>query len=264
MDWNGSSVKPPLFEDEGALHIGKGRFLLSMSNGEAKEMSGWRRWVLIIAAVVIVIATVVYATFLIGHQRNSIPHKWHLERSFGCSLAVISNELDIPISDWIDQGNGVYELKKPCKASGISYKLRLHFDTAGRMNGLAYTADYKAGKNKAASDIYKAADDLGLDGYDAETDSYVDLTKSYLKKYFRNNKVLDVRFTHQYARKKNELDTNESYLRIVESEPGWEGLVHGYLTNPARIYETRSIEYTPETERVLIHIIYQIEPQRES
>lgn len=262
MDWNGSCVKPPAFEDEGALHVGKGRFLLSMSGNETKTVSGRLRKVLIIAAVVVVIAVLVFTTLLIGHQRKNIPYKWQLERSFGCTLEVISGELEIPISDWIDQGSGVYELNEPCKASGISYKLRLRFDADGRMNGLEYTANYKAKRNKAAFDIYKAAEDLGLDGYDAETDSYVKLAPLYLRKHFANNKALDTSFTHQHGRTKDELDCNESYLRIVESDLDWEGSLHGYLTNPAAIYETRRIEYTPETESVLIHIDYQIEPQR--
>ena len=102
---------------------------------------------------------------------------------------------------------------------------------------------------------------MGLDGFNAEIDGYIELKPSYLREYFSNHQSFDTSFIHQHSRTKDELDTNESYLRLVESDPDWEGSLYGYLTNPAAIYETRKIEYTPESESVLIHLVYQIQPQ---
>ena len=263
MDWNGGIVRPPSFEDEGALHIGKGRFLLSMSGDkDSKQVSTRTKVLLAIVAAVMVVTALIITVLLVGHQPNSIPFRWNLRELLGSDLRTISSELKVAESDWVQQAEGVYQLNEPLKVSGISYKLLLNFDTNAKLQGFEYIADYQADSGKAASDIYKAATDLRIQAYDPTGIENVELNTLSLRKYFQKNSILDVRVTNGFARQNSEENLAEKYLRAVEADPAWPGLLHGYLVQPATVYENIHVGYTPDTESVLIHITYQIEPQR--
>ena len=265
MDWNGGVVKPPSFEDEGALHVGKGRFLLSMSGDKGtKKVSSRTKVILSVIAVVVVLAALIITVLLAGHHPNSIPYKWNLSELLGTELETISSELKVPVSDWIQEGNGLFALKEHLEVSGISYKLLLNFDANAKLQGFEYIADYKADSAKAASDIYKATTDLRINGYGPSGTEEVELTASSLRRHFKQNKVLDVNASNGYARKSNEVNATEQYLKAVETDPSWPGLLHGYLVKPAILYQDIHVGYTPETESVLIHIVFKIEQQREN
>jgi len=263
MDWNGSVVKPPAFENEGALHIGKGRFLLSMSGDRGgKALSTRAKIILAILAAVVVVAALVVTSLLAGHQANSIPYRLTLRNLLGSGLRTISQELGVAETDWTQQGDGTFLLNDAVKVSGISYKLRLHFDSNAKLEAFEYTADYQANSSKAASDLYKAAVDLRIEGELSDTLEGVEPKTPSLRKYFKQNKPMDASVSSTSSHQSSDTDTVGQYLKEVEASPDWPGLLHGYIVQPARVYEDINVGYAPDTESVLIHIICQIEPQR--
>ena len=259
-DWNGSVVKPPSFEDEGALHIGKGRFLLSMSGDrEGKAVSARTKVLLAILAIVVVAAALIATTLLIGHQRNSITYQAELGELFGCTLETVAAELKIPVSAWIKTEEKIYKLNTPCEICGISYELFLHFDANAMMMGFEYVADYKANAKRAASDIYKARIDSGIQDRNPIGDENVEVSVALLRKHFKQGNALEELRTE---RKGYGSDSVKEYLRVLEADPEWPGKLHGYVVKRAEIYEDVYVRYTPETESVLIRISRTIEQIR--
>ena len=109
---------------------------------------------------------------------------------------------------------------------------------------------------------YKAAVDLRIEGELSDTLEGVEPKTPSLRKYFKQNKPMDASVSSTSSHQSSDTDTVGQYLKEVEAGADWPGLLHGYIVQPARVYEDIHVGYTPETESVLIHIICQIEPQR--
>ena len=265
MDWNGSVVKPPAFEDEGALHVGKGRFMLFMSGEKKGEQGSTRkRWVLVAIALVAVIVTIIVTTLLIGHQANQMPYKTKLSLSIGSDFETVIQELELPQTAWTETEKGIYQLNEPCKLSGVSFDLQLTFDEDGRLNGYAYMAEYQAGYKKAAADLYKIGIDLNVKAYQQEAVQQADLGKGALKTQFAQGQPLVLNTTSANAYENVGDDPVGKYLDDLEAAEDWPGRVGDYVVKQAINYYDIHMEYTPETETVLIHITSTVEPEREN
>ena len=264
MDWNGSVVKPPAFEDEGALHVGKGRFMLFMSGDKKDKTTTTRkRWFLVAIAMVVLVTTVLLTTVLIGHQANQMPYKTKLSLSLGSDFATVTQQLDLPQTAWTETEAGVYRLNQSCKLSGVPFELEMTFDEDGRLNGYAYTAEYQADYKKAASDLYKIAIDLNVKAYQPEDATVADLRKSTLKSQFAQGQPFVLNTTLGNAYENVGDDPVGKYLDDLEAAEDWPGRVGDYVVKHAVKYYDIHMEYTPETEKVSIHITCTVEPERE-
>ena len=263
MDWNGSVVKPPSFEDEGALHIGKGKFLLFMSGANNdKTISARKRLIVTIIAVALVVSALLITTLLVGHQANQMPYETKLSLLLGSDLPTVTEQLELSQSEWTEKEKGVYQLNQPCKLSGVPFKLQLNFDQNGRMNGYSYKAEYDADYKKAALDLYKIAIDLNVLAYLPDDAPETDLRKSALKNQFNQGTPLILNVTSANTYENLGDDPVGKYLDDLEAAEDWPGRVGDYIVRQAVSYYEIRMEYTPETESVLIHIICQIEPER--
>ena len=262
-DWTGSVVRPPAFEDEGALHMGKGKFILSVSGDEdAGKVSVKKKWIMAIVAVAVVVMAIVLTSALSGHQANTMPYEHKLMNLLGSTLEDVSKTLKLSEADWTEREDSVFVLNKACKMSGISYQLSIQFDEEQRLKGYEYVAAYEAGTEKAASDISKAVVDLHVQSYDLEGAENVRLTKSGLTGWFEEKKNLDVSATSMHTRSSDANDPVRIYLEELESKADWPGLLHGYLLQPAVVYHDIAIQYTPADNLVVIRISHQVEPER--
>lgn len=263
MDRFGSVVKPPAFEDEGALHVGKGRFMLFMSGEENGESTSARkRWVLVTIALVAVIVTVVLTTLLVGHQANQMPYKSKLTLSLGNEFTTVTQGLKLPETAWTEVEPGIYHLNDPCKLSGVPFKLQITFDKDGRLNGYAYTAEYQADYKKAAADLYKIAIDLNVKYYQQGKVQENDMQKSTLKSQFLQGKPFVLNATSANVYENVGDDPVGKYLDDLENAEDWAGRVGNYIVKQAVQYYDIHMEYAPETETVTIHITCTIEPER--
>lgn len=255
------SVKPPMFEDEGALHYSRGKFLLSISGVKKdKQVSERVRNIAIVSAVVVVIAILVIATILAGHQANRVPYEIQLRESLGQPIENVAKNMELDIGDFEQVSPGVYSLKDGCRLSGVPFSITLHFgEKDALLNGFEYLAEYDAGISKAASDLYKIAIDLRMDITKPEGLDGIKLTRGGLKDHFKNN-ALSVQYSSNFTPFAG--NSAEQYLRQLEASEDWEGRVGEYLTKNAVYYEDIDVKYTPESERVYIRIAYVIEPDR--
>lgn len=255
------SVKPPIFEDEGALHYTWGKFLLSVSGVKKdKQISEKRRNIVIVSVVVVVIAMLVAATVLAGHQANRVPYEYQLRESLGQPLETVIQNMELGMDDLQMLSPGVYSVKGGCRLSGVPFELKLYFgENDALLNGFEYLAEYDAGVAKAASDLYKIGIDLRMDVTKPSGLDGIKLTRAGLKNHFEND-ALSVQQSSNFTSFAG--DSVEQYLRQLEASENWEGRVGEYLTKNAILYEDVDMQYTPENERVYIQISYVIEPDR--
>lgn len=255
------SVKPPMFEDEGALHIARGKFILSVSGVKKdKQVSERVRNIAIVSAVIVVIALLAVATLLAGHQANRVPFEIQLRESLGQPLETVAENMDLKLDDFEQLSPGVYSVKDGCRLSGVPFGITLYFsENNALLSGFEYLAQYDASAGKAASDLYKIAIDLRLDKSESDVLEGIKLTRSGLIDYFKNN-ALSVQHSNNVTSFAG--DSANLYLRQLEEQEGWEGRVGDYLVKKAVLYEDVDIQYSQETEKVYIQIAYVIEPDR--
>lgn len=256
MDWNGSVVKPPSFEDEGALHVGKGRFLLFMSgDDESRKLSSQAQLILAVVAIVIVLAVLISAFTLSKPKSNGIPHRIMLGELMGSTLEQVSNGLNVSSTDWNQLDDGVFELNKPCGMGGVPFKLQLHFDGKQKLESFEYIAEYTVESKKAVIDVSEVMAELHLEAADAG--------KTSIRQCLEEGEPLNA--TSVWKHERTEMNhTVRKYLEEVESDSEWPGLLHGYLVASAVIYQDFHAEYTPSKQSVRIHINYSIEPERKN
>lgn len=254
------SVKPPMFEDEGALHIAKGKFILSVSGVHRdKQISERVRNIVIVSAVVVVIALLLVTTLLAGHQANRLPYEFQLRESLGQPIETVAKNMELSVDDFEQLSPGIYSVKGGCKLSGVPLKLTLYFSDGLLLNSFEYLSEYEAGIGKAASDLYKIAIDLRLDKTKPEELEGIKLSAGGLRKYFQNN-ALSVQSSSVFTSYAGE--SVRQYMGQLEASENWEGRVGEYLTKNAVLYEDVDIQYAPENEKVYIRIGYVIEPDR--
>lgn len=255
------NVKPPMFEDEGALHYTWGKFILSVSGVEKKkEVTQKARNIAIVSAVVVVIALLVLATIIAGHQANSMPYKHLLSESIGQPLEAIAADLELSVDTFEQQQPGVYTVKEGCELSGIPFGITLYFGENAELTGFTYLTEYKANVNKAATDLYKLAIDFRVNSLAQEELADADLTVRGLKKQFADGEFA-LRVEHNSSPTYSESQVYK-YLRQAEASENWPGRVGTYVTVSAMLYEDIVMCYTPETEMVSVEVSYSVEPDR--
>lgn len=254
-------VKAPCFENEGALHMTSGKFILSISGVQKKwEATEKRKKIAMIVAVCVVLTVLIVATLIAGHQANSMPYEYLLSESIGQPLEAVADNLKLSEDAFEQLQPGVYTIKEGCKLSGIPFAVALKFGEDAELIGFTYLAEYKAGVNKAASDLYKLAIDLRLKRLAQDALADTDLTMHGLKKQFADGEFA-LRVEHNSSPTYSESQVYK-YLRQVEASGNWPGRVGEYVTVNAMVYEDIDLRYTPETETVYVQVAYTIEPDR--
>ena len=254
-------VKAPYFENEGALHMTRGKFILSISGVQKKwEATEKTKKIAMIAAVCLVFGVLVAATLIAGHQANSMPYEYLLSESIGQPLEAVSASLELSTDAFEQLQPGVYTVKDGCKLSGIPFGITLYFGENAELTGFTYLAEYEAGANKAASDLYKLGIDFRLKQLAQEELANSDLTVRGLKAQFAEGKFV-LRVEHNSSPTYSESQVYK-YLRQIEASENWPGRVGEYVTANAMLYKDVELRYTPETETVYVQISYCIEPDR--
>ncbi len=254
-------VKSPYFENEGALHMTRGKFILSVSGVQKKwEATEKTKKIAIVAAVCVVLLLLAAATLIAGHQANSMPYKYLLSESVGQPLEAVAASLELSVDAFEQLQPGVYTVKDGCKLSGIPFGITLCFGENAELTGFTYLAEYEAGAGKAASDLYKLAIDFQLKRLAQEQLADTDLTARGIKKQFETGEFA-LRIEHNASPTYSESQVYK-YLRQVEASENWPGRVGEYVTVNAMLYEDIELCYTPETETVYVQVAYSIEPDR--
>lgn len=257
------SVKPPMFEDEGALHYSRGKFILSVSGVQKdKQVSERARNIAIVSAVIVVIAILAITTVLAGKEPTNIPYEIELRSAIGQPMENALVNAGLKSAKLTETAAGVYTVEEDIKVDGIPFDLQLYVDD-GALCGFAYTAEYEADAKKAAKDIYNILVDLRIDSYTLEDGAEpIAVNKKVLRNHLEEGKDLLIE-NGMNVTPSELVGALRSYLQTLETSENWEGSVHGYLVRPAQVYMDRSVAYEQHTNTVKMQISYMVEVQRD-
>ena len=254
-------VKAPCFENEGAVHMTRGKFILSVSGVQKRwEATEKSKRIAVITAVCVVILALIAATFLAGHQANTMPYQYRLSELIGQPLEAVATDLELGTDAFEQVQSGVYRIKDGCTLSGIPFEITLRFGENGELIGFTYLAEYEAGAGKAASDLYKLAIDFGLKKLAQEQLADTDLSARGIKKQFETGEF-SLRITHDSSPSYSESQAYK-YLRQVEASETWPGRIGEYVTASAMLYEDIDLQYVAEKQTVHVQVAYTVEPDR--
>lgn len=255
-------VKPPFFTDEGAMHLGHGKFILPVfAPGTAKEASPKAKNVLTVAVCAVIVLCLVAAIVLSYQEPLGLPMQSEVLESLGKPLPEVAELLDVPVEGMQQVEPGLYRIVAAGKLKGITFDILLQFEpNEGLLRNYGYEArcDANAAKaDKALNTITKA---LALEEDTLEDESFSGTAKRQLEMH----RTDDGGFTADATLSGTSLPAAalSEYMDYLESADYYEGRVGKYLVKNAMYYEELQIVYDPEQEELAIELWCTIETDR--
>lgn len=253
------TVGGPVLQHDGAVQTGRGKYRLQfLGSDNPKEIT--RN--VVIAAVVVLLAIIVFATVLGGKQPKNPPYEVELRNAISQSLDEAALKVGVKTSEMTETEPGVYRSNKQIKLDGVIFDLYF-YEEKGKLSGFAYIADYQADKKQAAKDICDTFINLGMTSFAPEGEEHtVEINLKYLKEELAKDQVLRIWRTSN-LRTDIANDPVNMYMKELEESEDWEGRVGEYLVRKAELYLDEGCEYDPKTQNLKLVLSYRIEPLRE-
>lgn len=254
-------VKPPFFYNEGAMHFGRGKFILPVFGpGAAKEATAKTKKIMIIAACIFVAVFLIVATML-GYQKMAdMPLRQELLKSIGKPIADVAAQLEVSQEEMTQIEPGLYRIPAGCKYAGVTFDILFQFEeNEGLLRSFGYEASYKADATQSAKNIAAIAKVLSVEEMNLSNETVLETSEKQLKKYFTDVGAITTDQT---------LDPNpgyhvvSDYIDHLESADYYEGRIGEYLVKNAIYYEDLHIAYEPDTEAVAIKLWCAIDADR--
>lgn len=255
-------VKPPLFENEGALHLGRGMFVLSVAGpGASKEATHQVKQFIAIAVGVAIVAAFIIAFLLSYQEPYGLPMQKEVLESMGKPIAEVAAHLDVPVDRMQQIEPGLYRIPAAGKHKGITFDILLQFEEhEGLLRNYGYEAKYAADAAKAAKDIAKITKALAVDEITLADATTLGTGKGQLEKRITDKGA----FTADASRGGSVLPVTAltEYLAHLEAADYYEGRSGEYLVKRAMYYEDLHIAYEPESETLTMKLWCTIETDR--
>lgn len=255
-------VKPPFFVNEGAMHLGRGVFVLPFAGpGASKEATHRAKQFIAIAVGVVVLAAFLITILLSYQEPYGLPLQKKVLESMGKPLAEVAAHLDVPEDRMQQIEPGLYRVPAAGKHKGITFDILLQFEEhEGLLRNYGYEAKYEADAAKAAKDIAKITKALAVDEITLADATLSGTEKSQLEKHITDSGT----FIADATRGGSILPVTEltEYLAYLEAADYYEGRSGEYLIKRAMYYEDLHIVYESESETLTMKLWCTIETDR--
>lgn len=255
-------VKPPFFMNEGAMHLGRGRFILPVAGpGVSKEASHRTKGIIAIATVVVVVVVFVIAFLLSYQEPYGLPMQKDILESVGKPISEVAAHLEVSVDSMQQIEPGLYRIPAACKHKGIILDILLEFEEhEGLLRNYGYEAQYSASKAKATRDVNAIKSALAIDDKTSKTESVGGTARRELEMHSTDSGA----FVAEATLNGTILSTTAlaEYMDYLESAEYYEGRSGEYLVKKAMYYEQLHIAYEPELEELSIKLWCTIETDR--
>ena len=265
MDLDRNTAPRNPFFNEGAMYVGKGRFLLPiLSSSEEKKLTKKAKVIFGSVISIIAVGIVVLACWL-GRpdaKMDDLPYLAALNNAVGKSREEVVAHLELE-KELTQISTGSYAIPGGCEYRGVDYSVVLHFEENEQLLcGYEYVAHYEADKNTAAKDIltaqkyFSASEKSRIDGEQLE------IEKETLAHQFSGPNVFSLNSAWDISPERAWETPLTAYLQRLENAEYWEGRVGEYLTKKACFYRDLDLGYNPQTQEVSIQLRFGVEPDR--
>lgn len=251
-------VKPPVYDDDGAIHFGLGKFILPIP-GNAKEATEKGKKVLAIVACVLVAVLLIVAIVLGIEKKAEMPLRQELLNSVGKPIADVAAQLEVPQEEMQQIASGLYCIPAACEYADVTFDILLYFEENEHLlRGFGYEASYHAEADEATDSIAAIVKVLSMKEMTLSDGAVIKPDKKELKTYIADHGAITVNETlDAYG---NEAVWN--YIDYLESTDYYEGKIDKYIKKQAVFYRDLNIDYQASTQTVTMKLWYTIETDR--
>lgn len=252
-------VKPPFFHDEGAMHFGRGKFILPVfAPGTSKEATEKGKKILTIVACVLVAVALVVATALGYQEKAAMPLREELLKSLGKPIADVAAQLDVTQEEMQPIELGLYRVPAACEYAGITFDVLLYFEEHEHLlRAFGYEASYNADKDQAAESIAAIAKALSVEEMPLSDGTVLEPKEKQLKTYFTDHGSITADQSSGWSS-----GPASDYIDYLESTDYYEGKVGKYIKKHAIYYEDLHVDYQAQTQAVTIKLWCVIDADR--
>lgn len=259
------NFKKTPYNDEGAVWMGKGRWILPVpGNGEKKITAAAK--IGIIAACVVGIAFVILS-FWLGSRPDytylELPHLQTIDNMIGQPVTDVAPAVGVNSDELIEVSEGTYKLPQGVIYAGIAFEITLQFEDE-MLSGYAYTAGAPANTKEAAKNIAHAAEMFYIKSIQTDDGTRVLMNKGAIQRYLEeSNQMFSLeRHSSQTWDSRPDQDAVTTYLQKLENDPEWDGRVGEYLTMRAYSNQQIKVEYNPDTQWFSVQYKFFVDTKR--
>ena len=263
MDRSTTVVNP--FYNEGAMYVGKGRFVLPiLSTFGDKKLTKKAKVINGAVMVVFLVSIIVLACWLARPDAkiDDLPYLRSLNEVIGKSQTEVTELLDL--EEGLTQiSTGSYAIPDGCSYRGVEYAVVLHFEENEQLlYGYEYVAHYVAEEEIAAKDILTAQKYFSASEKSRIEGERLEIKKEALAQQLSGSDVFSSNSAWDISPERIWQTPLTVYMEHLENAEYWEGRVGEYLTKNACFYRDLDLSYNPQTQEVSIQLRFSVEADR--
>lgn len=265
MDLDRNTAPRNPFFNEGAMYVGKGKFLLPiLSSSEEKKLTKKAKVIFGAVFAVFFVGIIVLACWLARPDvmLDDLPYLSSLEEVIGKSQMEVVEHLEL--ADGLTQiSSASYAIPGGCEYKGVEYSVVLHFEENEQLLcGYEYVAHYKADEKTAAKDILTAQKYFSASEKSRIEGEQLDVKKATLAQQLSGSDMFLQNSAWDISPERTWVTPLTEYLQYLENAEYWEGRVGEYLTKKACFYRDLDLGYNPQTQEVSIQLRFCVEADR--
>ena len=265
MDMDRNTVPRNPFFNEGAMYVGKGRFILPILSTVEKRRFSKKAKVIFGAAMTLFFAGVIALAFWLSRPEaklNDLPYAQPLMEVMGRTQAEVVEQLGLD-EGLIQISPGVYTIPQGCEFKGVAYSVVLHFEKNEQLlSGFEYVAYYGADVHTAAKDMLNAQKYFSASEKSRIAGEQLEIKKETLAQQLSQRDVFAVNSAWDISPDRTWESAVSNYLQHLENAEYYEGRVGEYLTKRACFYRDLDLGYNSETQEVSIQLRFSVEADR--
>lgn len=263
MDRNTAPINP--FFNEGAMYVGKGRFILPiLSSAGDRKLTKKAKIIFGAVMAVFFVGIIVLACWLARPdlKLDEMPYLRSLNEVVGKSQTEVTEYLEL--EEGLEQiSPGAYAIPGGCAYRGVDYSIVLHFEENEQLlSGYEYMAHYEADADAAAKDILNAQKYFSVSEKSRIGGEQLEIKKKALAQQLSGTEMFALSSAWDISPDRTWTSAVSDYLQHLENAEYWEGRVGEYLTKKAHFYQDLDLGYNPETQEVSIRLCFLVEADR--
>jgi hypothetical protein len=255
------------FYDEGTEWIGKGRWFMPVPGDPNRKKTNTRLFIVCICILFVALLGLSIWLGMPDYTYKKLPKFDMLIGTMGWKAADVAPFIGVDPANMPEISDGTYEVPEGEIYAGMAFETKLHFDD-GLLSGFEYTYGAPVNIKKAAKNIANVAEMFMIESmFTAEkTEAQMNevLLRQYFEQFAENKQTFMVTDIMDWTPEEHAYQSAVAkYLRMLESDPDWEGRVGAYLVKDACFYRQIDMSYNPDTQWVSIQLQFFVDMEKE-